>query len=85
MDFLFTVESFSLILLCLKIGSKGSLSKYLSTDKNPQTRSCCQLEPVRVSGFSGTLNAVTYEGGKITPGARYNILQAGSVVGSSPD
>ena len=31
--------------------------------------------------LGGTLNAVAYEGGTITPGARYDFLQAGSITG----
>ena len=34
------------------------------------------------AALGGTLNAVTYGGGTITPGARYDILQAGSIVGA---
>jgi autotransporter-associated beta strand protein/T5SS/PEP-CTERM-associated repeat protein len=33
------------------------------------------------AALGGTLNAVAYGGGTITPGARYNFLQAGSIVG----
>jgi autotransporter-associated beta strand protein/T5SS/PEP-CTERM-associated repeat protein len=34
------------------------------------------------AALGGTLNAVTYGGGTITPGDRYDVLQAGSIVGA---
>jgi autotransporter-associated beta strand protein len=42
------------------------------------------FDRIVVSGtatLGGTLNAVAYEGGIITPGARYDFLQAGSIAG----
>jgi hypothetical protein len=43
------MDPFALALLCLK---KQIQSSHLSVTENPQTRSCCQPEPVRDSGFS---------------------------------
>jgi len=43
------------------------------------------FDRIVVSGtatLGGTLNAVAYGGGTITPGARYDFLQAGSIVGA---
>ena len=43
------------------------------------------FDRIVVSGtatLGGTLNAVAYGGGTITPGARYDFLQAGSIVGT---
>jgi outer membrane autotransporter protein len=46
--------------------------------------SATNYDRIIVSGqatLGGTLNAVAYGGGTITPGARYDFLQAGSIVG----
>ena len=47
MGFLFTVEIFCTGFAAFEIQTQSS---HLSVTENPQTRSCCQPEPVRASG-----------------------------------
>ena len=56
MSFLFTVKCFALILLCMK---NRIQAKHLSVTENPQTRSCCKPDPVRLSGCSADRKWIT--------------------------